>query len=83
MAVTAAMNMYTRKKMLGRKVAIAGKSDRRTAASTGFRNSVRRGTLIVYRVALGGCEGSLVDGRACGTHAITADQSFPDPVVAP
>jgi len=30
------MDMYTRKKMLGRKVAIAGKSDRRTAASTGI-----------------------------------------------
>ncbi|MBV7550586.1 hypothetical protein KW849_30390 [Pseudomonas sp. PDM26] len=36
MAVTPAMNMYTRKKMLGRKVAIAGKSDRRTAVSTGI-----------------------------------------------
>jgi len=38
------MDMYTRKKMLGRKVAIDGKSDRRTAASTGIgvpRNSVK------------------------------------------
>ncbi|MBV7548227.1 hypothetical protein KW849_18240 [Pseudomonas sp. PDM26] len=60
MAVTAAMNMYTRKKMVGRQVAIAGKSDRRTAAPTGIgipRDCVKNQNLGFYRASARGLTG--------------------------